>query len=506
MKRAKKTSLWWDTDSQKRYPQLDGDKSAEIIIIGAGITGLTTALLMQAAGKEVILIEADRVSSGATGYTTAKVTAQHELIYADLQKKYGKRAAATYARVNSAAIEQVAAFVEQYDIDCYLERHAAFTYTRESKNIEKIRSEVDAARQAGLDAHFVTESDLPLDICAAVRLDNQIIFDPRAYCAGLAAAFVANGGTIYEQTRAMDVAPGDYYRVITPHGTLDGEWVILATQIPFMDRGGFFVRTYPMRSYLIAVELEEGAVMPQGMYISADDEGHTMRPAHDGRYFLVGGEGHKTGQKENTQESYDNLDRWARQNFPVKNVTHHWSAQDYVSVDQLPFVGSLTPIQRHLLVATGYSKWGLSLGTAAAAILRDTVLGVESAERTLFGTTRIHALQSAPDFIKENSNVAKHFVGDKLAALHVPDVNTLAMGEGKLASLNGETVAAYRNDAGELTCVSSVCTHLGCTVAWNSAEKSWDCPCHGSRFGTDGRVLQGPAVKNLAARPSTQQK
>lgn len=493
---AKKLSLWWDVEAQQEYPGLAGRASADVTVIGAGITGLTTALLLQEEGLRVTVVEADRVASGVTGSATAKVTALHELVYADLRRLYDEETARLYASLNQRAIDLVATLAGKHSIDCSLERAPAYTYTLDADRVEKIRDEVDAATAAGLAASFETEIDLPFAVRAAIRVEDQIIFDPRAYCAGLARAFVAAGGSLYEHTRATEVEPGSPCQVITRGGTIESSWVVFATQIPFTHRGIFFTRAYPMRSYLLAVRLTTGAARPRGMYISCDPRGHTLRPAGDD-LFLVGGEGHKTGQDEDTEDNYRRLATWAKAHFPVTEVTHRWSGQDWVSVDRLPFVGAATPGQERLLVATGFSKWGLSLGSAAAEVLRDAVLDRPTPERELLSPSRLNVPQAAKDFVRENADVVKHFVADKLAAAKAEPIDSLRPGEGRIADWQGDAVAAYRDENGQLYALAPACTHLGCTVAWNNAEKSWDCPCHGSRFDVEGRVIQGPAVEDL---------
>jgi len=325
-------------------------------------------------------------------------------------------------------------------------------------------------------------------------VENQAQFHPRRYCVGLAEAIVAGGGAIYEQTRVLDVDDGEPCRVRTESGDLRAAHVVQATQLPVVDPGGFFAKTHPERSYALAVEL--AGPPPQGMYLSADQPTRSVRPIDD-RLVLIGGEGHKVGQDPDTRRRYEVLESFARERFEVAGIRHRWSAQDFMPADGVPYIGRLTPGSKHRLVATGFKKWGMTHATVAALILRDHITGAHNPWASLYDATRLNPKAAASDLVRENVNVAKRFVGDRLATMRPPPAESLAPGEAGLRIVHGHKVAAYRDEAGELHAVSARCTHLGCLVTWNTAERSWDCPCHGSRFDVDGEVLQGPAVRRL---------
>jgi len=283
---------------------------------------------------------------------------------------------------------------------------------------------------------------------------------------------------------------------VTDRGTVTADHVIMATQLPFADKGGFFARSHPERSYVVGVRV--AGAPPQGMYLAADSPSRSVRsaPVEGGEVVLVGGESHKVGQDDDTAERYRALEDWARRHFTVEAVDYRWSAQDYMPVDRLPFVGPLAPGSEGVLVATGFQKWGMSNGAGAAIMLADRIAGRENPYAGFFDTNRVNPRQSVKDLVKENANVVKRFVGDRLRT-ETRSIADLAPGEAAVLVEGAHRVAAYRDEAGTVHTVSPTCTHLGCTVTWNTAETTWDCPCHGSRFTCDGQVIQGPAVSDL---------
>ena len=493
-------SLWVGTSQVTRYPQLSGELHTDVVIVGAGITGLTAGVLLKHEGRGVVVVEAGRVAAGVTGYTTAKLAALHGLVYADLSSAFGDEGARQYADANVAGIAQVATLAERYGIDCDLEQRPAYTYTTDEDMVDKVRAEVSAAQRIGLEAEFTTETALPYPVQGAIRLENQAQFHPRKYCTGLAAAIPGAGGHLFEHTRATSLdEQGERYRVQTSTGAVIADHVIIATHLPFHDLGFFFARSHPMRSYALSASLE--GPVPHGMYLASDTPTRSVRSAvMDGREVaILGGEGHKVGQEPDTRQRYAALEEWARQNFAIRSIEYRWSAQDYMPVDHVPFVGPASPASERILVATGFSKWGMSNGTAAAIMLADRIGGRGNRWASLFDTNRVNPKQSVKELIKENADVVKRFVQDRLTPATGRSADDLAPGEAEVLAVGGRRVAAYRDEGGALHAVSPVCTDLGCTVAWNTAETTWDCPCHGSRFTCDGAVVQGPAVEDLEA-------
>ena len=489
-------SLWVRTTAEPPvYGPLGHDVTVDVAVVGAGLAGLTTARLLAGEGATVAVIDAGPVCAGVTGYTTAKVTSLHSLKYASLRSSFGAERAAGYAAANEAAIRKITELAHGDGIDCELEPAAAFTYTRDPDQVASIEEEVDAASQAGLLASFTTDTELPYDVLAAIRVDDQAQFHPRLFCLGLAEAIVAAGGAVYERTRALTI---EDRTVVTDRGNVTAQEVVVTTHIPFVDTGGYFGRMDPMRSYALAAKVR--GERPRGMYISVEQPTRSVRSTASG-WLVVSGEGHKVGHDDDTRERYAALEGWTAETFDTEPIEHRWSAQDYEPADGLPFVGRL-PGQDGAFVATGFGKWGMTNGVAAAMILSDLVQGRPNPWEATFDATRVALKQSAKGVVSENVDVAKRFVGDRLAGMRAPDADELAPGDGGIVSLDGDTVAAFRDEDGTLHALSATCTHLGCRVSFNTAERSWDCPCHGSRFDLDGHVIQGPAIKDLAPKGS----
>ncbi|MDQ3680778.1 MAG: FAD-dependent oxidoreductase [Actinomycetota bacterium] len=491
-------SLWVGTTEETEYPSLPGDMDTDVVVVGAGITGLTAAVLVKQGGRRVVVVEAGRVASGVTGYTTAKLAALHGLIYDDLARAFGDDGALQYAGANLEGIAQVATLVDRYGIDCDLDQRPAYTYTTDPEMVASIRAEVAATQRIGLRTSFTAVTDLPYPVEGAIRLEGQAQFHPRKYCIGLAAAIPGDGSHLFERSRAVSMAEqDDRCRVETETGAVTAGHVIVATHLPFYDKGGFFARSHPVRSYAVSASLE--SPVPQGMYLAVDTPSRSVRSAiMDGREVaILGGESHKVGQDPDTRQRYAALEEWARENFRVRAIDYRWSAQDYMPVDHVPFVGPVSPSSERVFVATGFKKWGMSNGTAAAIMLADRIAGRDNRWASFFDTNRLNPKQSVKELVKENANVAKRFVKDRLTTETSRSVDDLGPGEAQVLAVGGERVAAYRDESGSLHTVSPVCTHMGCTVTWNTAETTWDCPCHGSRFTPGGALIQGPAVKDL---------
>jgi glycine/D-amino acid oxidase-like deaminating enzyme/nitrite reductase/ring-hydroxylating ferredoxin subunit len=497
-----RTSYWIDSTEGTSYEPLRAGIDVDVAVLGAGITGLTAAYLLTREGRSVAVVEANRIVRGVTGYTTAKLTAGHGLVYRDLIDRFGERKARIYAESNQGAIARVEAIAAELGIDCDLERTSNYVYGESAEEADRIRREVDAAHRLGLPATFVAETPLPYEVSGAIRLDGQAQFHPRKYLLPLAAEVARAGGHVFEDTRALAVDEGSRCVVRTSTGELRARDVVVASHIPFLDRGLFFAKVHPHRSYALAARVDPAAI-PEGMFLNAGTPTRSVRsiPHDGGRLLLVGGDGHKPGEEPDTERRYRNLEEFARRFDPQAEVTHRWSTQDYLSVDKVPYVGRLTRRSAHVFVATGFGKWGMSNGTVAATILADLVLGRENGWLDLYDAKRIEPRASARKLVSENATVARHFLGDRVRPPGGREPGALRPGEGTVIRRGARFVAVSRADDGRLQAVSATCTHLGCVVAWNPAERSWDCPCHGSRFGAAGTVIQGPAVNDLEQRP-----
>ncbi len=489
-------SLWMETTSDPGFPRLESDRETEVAVIGGGITGVLCALALADEGAEVCLIEARTLGGGVTGHTTAKLSSLHRLIYADLVESAGQAVARAHGAANEAGIEAIERLATELEIDCDLRLRDHVTYALDDEQRSQVADEARVARTLGLPASFQRSvPELPLPVTGAVRFTRQAEFHPRKFVLGVARALRERGVAIHERSPAMSLSRSSPFRIETPRATLGARQVVVATHHPFPDRGLFFARMHPERSYSIAVSVR--SPVPEGMYISAGEPTRSLRahPVDGEELLIVGGEGHKVGHGGDTRKRYAALERWAREHFEVASVPYRWSSQDNMPADGLPFIGRLWPLSDDLYVATGFRKWGLAQAPAAAELLRDLIAGRESPLHDAYDPNRL-GLRGAGDLAKENADVALRFFGDRLVqrgrASRAP-----APGEGKIVSRRGRQVAVARDDDGTLHAVSARCTHLGCILAWNAGERSWDCPCHGSRFSVTGDVLQGPAVSPL---------
>ncbi|HEX8719455.1 MAG TPA: FAD-dependent oxidoreductase [Pyrinomonadaceae bacterium] len=496
---GKPVSLWLATTPETHFPKMERDVTVDVAVLGGGIAGIVTAFLLKQAGATVAVVEAGRVAESVTGNTTAKITSLHALIYDYLISQFGEDNARRYADAQQAAIEKIASLVTEHGIDCDFRRTDAYTYTELEEELDKVKAEVEAATRLGLPASFVESTPLPFPVKGAVKFTGQAQFHPRKYLLALVGKIPGDGSYVFEETRAFDIKDEDPCRVETSNGVVTAKSVVVTTHFPYFDPNIYFAAMYPGRSYVLGCRLDGPA--PEGMYISAGDEDvHSFRPgpAEDGgTIWMVGGEKHKTGQGGATEERYRRLEQYARGRFDVRSIEYRWSTQDNNTVDRVPYIGKLTSGSKNLYVATGFGGWGMTNSHVAGLLLTDMIAGRENPWGELFDPSRFKPVTSARDFIKENLNVAKEFMADRIGTPELDDAVALPPGSGEVVKWQGERVAVYRDDEGRVFACSAVCTHMGCIVHWNGAEKSWDCPCHGSRFNYDGKVIQGPANEDL---------
>ena len=490
-------SYWIDSTSETNYPTLEKDIKVDIAIIGGGITGITTALLLKNEGIKIALIEADKIVQGTTGHTTAYVTSQHDIMYNKLINSVGIEKAKQYADANEGAIDFIEDMVRKYNIDCDFCRLPAYIYTTDENYIDTIREEAKAAKSLGIKASYIEKLDLPFSVKGALCFENQAQFHPRKYLLKVAENISGNGSQIYENTRAVDIEHGDLYTVITDTGfKVIAPIVVLASHFPFYDGLGlYFARLRPQRSYVIAAKIKDE--LPKGTFVDAGEEGWYFRSQNykDGKMIIIGGQDHKTAHGDNLMEHYVNLENYAKENFKVEKFLYRWSTQDYITIDGVPYVGNLTSASKNIYVATGYGEWGMTNGTAAANIIRDIIVKGESPYREVYNPSRNTSVEGVKSFAKENFDVAKELIKGKL---QIGQYNIeLEKDEGKIVELEGKRYGAYRDKKGELHIVDITCTHIGCELKWNNAERSWDCPCHGSRFTFEGDIIEGPAVTKL---------
>ncbi|MFJ8074297.1 FAD-dependent oxidoreductase [Streptomyces sp. NPDC096176] len=492
------------TSETTSYPPLDGDLTVDVAVVGGGIAGLSTAWeLTREGGRSVVVLEADRIAAGVTGFTTAKVTSQHGLVYDRLRRTRGAEGARLYAHSQQEAVERVAEVSAALGIDCELERRPSYVYSRDGAQRSALQAEAEATREAGLDAAYVEDTGLPFWVAGAVRVEGQAQFHPRKYLLALARDLTAYGSTIHERTRVTGLHEGSPCRLTTESGcTVFARDVVVATHFPVFDRALLFARMSPRRELVVAAPLPADRD-PDGMYICEDGSKRSVRtaPLGDGRRLLiVTGENFTPGTGD-VPERIERLDEWMHTHFAVEETAYRWAAQDNDSSDTVPLVGPFHPGARHTYVATGFGGWGMSSGVLAGRLLSGLICAVKPPWTDLYDPRRMWStLREAPTMLSQQAEVGRHFVGDRLRTTHVDSAAEIEPGTGAVVRLHGRRCAVYRDDDGTCHAVSARCTHLGCLVSFNEAERSWECPCHGSRFGVDGSVLQGPAVRPLEQR------
>ncbi|NMR32277.1 FAD-dependent oxidoreductase [Crystallibacter degradans] len=476
------------------------DDASDVLVLGAGITGITTALLLQRAGLKVTVVEARRLAGSVTMHSTVKVTYGHGTLYSKIEQKRGFDAAAAYAEANVAGFGEILALERDLNIDCMLERgHPHVIYAEQPEEVEAVEAEARVAERIGLPVTLGQEAPVPFEVAAALHFTDQAHFHPGRYLAGLAEAFVHGGGNIIEGVRAREVSEESHHCTVgTAAGKLAAAHVVVATHYPFLDRGGQFSRMTARRSYGIAAVLPGGS--NAGMAINAGSPTRSTRTVMlDGEELLiVVGEGHGVGHVSETGQRWARLQQWAQERYGVTDFRYHWSAEETSTLDHVPFVGFAAPGSNRLLLATGFDGWGMTNGTAAAMLMRDLILERDNSWAATFDARRAETSLPGKEFVKHNLHIGKMWLKDRVGGPPNGSPEELEPGDAAVLKVDGEQTAAHRDENGALHAVSAVCTHMGCTVGWNDGEKSWDCPCHGSRFNPDGEVLHGPATAPLS--------
>jgi glycine/D-amino acid oxidase-like deaminating enzyme/nitrite reductase/ring-hydroxylating ferredoxin subunit len=491
---ARHISYWNATAPAGDHPRLTGEIEVDVAIVGGGIVGVTLARALKDRGVSFALVEARRIGEEVTGKSTAKITSQHNIAYSVIARKFGEQGARHYAEANEAGLRMIVELAERHAIACNLERRPAITYTRDERHVAEIEKEAELAGRLGLPASLTRDTGLPFDVVAAMRWDDQAQFHPVRYVKGLAQTLAGGGGQIFEQSRVVDWA-GD--RIATDAGTVKARHVVMATHLPLGQTGFFYAETHPHMHPVIMGRAEAGRV-PHGMYISVESPRHSVRGHRDDEgqdWIICTGPSFKHGHVDQEREGFAEIERFAAEHFGV-TADYRWTNEDYAPIDHAPFVGWSSRSTDAVLVATGFNAWGITTGTAAAMLLADLATGRDNPWLSLFDARRVKPIAGGPEFVKNNAEVAADLVGGYLAR-KPSDPEALAPGEAAVFKVDGDNVAAYRDPKGKLHAVSAVCTHMGCIVGWNETDRSWDCPCHGSRFGMDGDVIHGPAVEPL---------
>lgn len=493
-------SIWFDTAMIHRTPADEFEPGAryDTIVAGAGLTGLTTAVLLAREGQQVAVLEARTMGAVTTGHTTGKVTLLQGTTLSQISRFHTSEVVQAYVDANRAGMQWLLSYLSERGVDA--QPRAAYSYATTPSGVAALRDELSQGEAMGLPVTWTTETELPYPVAAAVRLDDQAQINAVDAVHALAAELRGLGGVRMEGVRVTGAGSSRPLTVHTDAGDVQADRLVLATGTPVLDRGGYFAKLSPQRSYAQTYRVPADA-LPGGMYLSVDKPNRTVRtvPSGDEELLLVGGNGHTVGRSRSPQSALDDLEDWVREHFPSAQRTHSWSAQDYRSVNRVPFVGALPRGGGRIYVATGYNKWGMTNAVAAALALSGQILdSPQPWAQTL--NRRVTKPRGAAELAGVNAEVGVHLAKSWLdAELSSLPQQPPAEGAGVVGRDGVEPVAVSTVDG--VTCrLSAVCTHLGGVLRWNDAEKSWDCPLHGSRFAADGTVLEGPAVKNLSTR------
>ncbi len=491
----KRESFWINTSHKPQFPQMPLQKAYDVVVIGGGLTGITTALLLARAGVSTAVIEANEVGSGTSGHTTAKITVQHDI---RLSKLSDSKALAYYT-ANNKGFELIKSFVDELNIDCDYETQNAYIYALTASEEHDVIDEMAAYERLGIEGQIVGKTQLPYDIRCALELKNQAQFHPLKYLYALADSLSSMGVPIFEKTKAIGLDRDEHsITVHTENAAVHAGAVVLATGYPMFEfPGTFFVRLHQRRSYLIAAR-QQG---PSGMYINAGDPVRSVRSASlDGEpWLLVGGFGHRTAKEDQQDTGLEPLHAFLQSSFPGAEAVYGWSAQDGRTLDHIPYVGSVYEHGPQIYVAAGYDKWGMTNSAAASMMIADEITDVNTIDtdiRAVFSPKRFSPIASAGGFVKQAGEAVYEFTAGN-ASIPVGNLDDVKPGEGAVLRIDGRALAVYKDEDGHIVAFKAHCTHLGCPLEYNAEERSFDCPCHGSRFSMTGDVMENPAIEPL---------
>ena len=506
-KQQKTEAVWNSSTNAAAFPQLSKDIEVDVAVVGAGITGLTTAYLLYQNNLKVAVVEQKRIGMGTTGSSTGNLYAPIDERLFTVESKHDEKTMKEVAASRIAATDLIEKIAQELQIECDFERVPWHLFENGSHPGEdkKVMMEFEAIKKMSLPANNVIPANFPLPVNTIATMPNQAQFNPLKYVQGMASWLKTTECAIYENTRVLHVKDGTPCEIETDHGKIKANKVVMATHTP---KGIYGVHTAMQvkREYAMAVKLK-GKLPSPGIYWHAlGTQQYSLRPYknEEGEFLLVLGEPHKVGEKENNETCFEKIETYIRKHFQVQSIAYKWAAQNYKPADNIPYIGS-SPLEKNIYIATGFAADGLVYGTLSGLIISDLIAGKENKWSQIYDPKRFTPLASATNFAKENFTVTKNLLKDYLFYGQADALNEIKPGEGKTIKLDNERLAAYRDEVGTIHAVSAICPHMGCVVHWNQAEKSWDCPCHGSRFSIDGTVLEGPAIHDLA-KPKSEKK
>jgi glycine/D-amino acid oxidase-like deaminating enzyme/nitrite reductase/ring-hydroxylating ferredoxin subunit len=497
-------SLWSATSKEPSIPSLDKNIDADVCIVGAGIAGMTTAYLLAREGRSVVILDKNQIGSGETAYTTAHLSNVIDAGYREIEVLHGAKGARLVAQSHTAAIAQIESIVAEEKIDCDFERLDGYLFFPERGSEKKLQEEWQAAKRAGLQVRKLKQSPFDLKFGPCLRFSQQAQFHPLKYLAGLARAIKRLDGRLFGGTEAKEIKGGKTVKIGTKgRAIVSASAVVVATNTPINDWGKIYTKQEPYRTYVIGALVPRGAI-PRALYWDTEDPFHYVRLQRvhsNGKaldLLIIGGEDHKTGQAEGIEGRFARLATWGRKHFPgIKEIAFRWSGQVMESMDDIAFIGRNPKDDPNVYIVTGDSGAGITHGTIAGILLRDLIVGRDNPWVTLYDPGR-NTLSATDTFARQNTQDAGEYA-HWLTPGEVSTVEEIKPGMGAVIRRSLSKIAVSRDDTSSLHACSAVCPHLGCIVSWNSTEQTWDCPCHGSRFTPDGKLLNGPALGPLAA-------
>lgn len=494
-------SLWIETTKNKiNLNSLNSNEETDVCVIGGGLFGLTTAYYLTKCGKNVIVLEKGEIGEKVSGNTTGKITSQHDLFYEHLINDYGEEYAKKYLEANEKAIQNIKCIIKEEEIDCDFSIQKSYVYTTKEDEVIEIKKEVEAVNKLGKDAKFVNKIDLPIKIKGAIEFDRQAQFHPRKYMIGLSNV-ISKQNKIYQYTTVTDLEKfGDKYKIYTDRGEIYAKYVVIASHFPIINMPGFyFLKMYQSTSYLIAIETSHQ--LPQGMYINIREPLYSFRTAsYNGKeVLLIGGIGNKTGEPIEDDSHYKELEKKAKEMYPDCKVLFKWNTRDCISLDKIPYIGEFSNIMKNIYVGTGFKKWGMTLTNVAANIVSDKITGNENEYADIFTATRVKPIKNRWEVENMIKQTVNSIALNKLK-IEPYNIEQIEKDNAAILEIDGKNVGVYKDTNGKIYAVKPNCSHLGCLLSWNNLDKTWDCPCHGSRFDYMGKAIYEPAINDLETK------
>jgi len=488
----KNKSYWLSSVEFKEYPKLEKDVTVDAAIIGGGIAGFNIAYMLKKSGLKVAIIEAGKIASGNTANTTAKITFQHDLCYDRLIAEHGEKKARLYAKANKNALGMYEKIITENKIECNFRKTDSIVFSTTEKGKKEIKKELEASQKLDLKMELVDSIELPYTITSAIRAADQAEFHPLLYIKALADYIDCDGSYIFENTPVSEVTEDN--EIISDTGYITAKHVIIATHFPIINMPGYyFLKMYQHRTQVIAFK---GKPL-SNIYCGAEEQGFCFRSqkTEDGDIIIMDGADYKTGHAEN-MTFYDIVEKEARKLYGDIEILYKWSAQDCMPMDYLPYIGKYSKKTPNMYVATGFAKWGMTGSMVAAEVIKDLITTGKSEFEDLFDTSRFDPISSAKEFFPQLGDITISLT-TSLLRLTDDKLSEIKNGEAGIVKLDKHRVGLYKDENGKPYAVNATCTHLGCALAWNKDEHTWDCPCHGSRFDIYGKVIDSPAVRPI---------